>query len=129
MRLKELEKLQTSYPSLKELLPKFEEYLISLSDNDDNSDVVPVIVGRHLGIDEYLALAIISLFDKAGLLKRVYQIYCVHNNTIIQEYYRKEDIPSSVYCPYHDTEEDDYELELVFQLTDKFKENYIAVSV
>lgn len=130
MRLSELEIIEHQYPKLSILLSKLENYLFWLSEKKSNPDIVPILLAKRLSIDEGLALAILMLSDKVGILEPSYQVYCVKTVSFLEEYPALKEIPSKIFCSYDNEYHDsrDYEVELVFHFTKLFKDKYLKVA-
>ena len=95
-----------------------------------NPVIVPIIFANKLSINEQLAITLLKIADKAGLVTPSYKIYCKESDSNIAKFATLKEIPAKVFCPYHDTEHDsdDYEIELVFYLTKEFRERYKKVA-
>lgn len=127
MHFPELEQYKVQYPSLSPFLSSLDDYLRELVAAPTARDIVPPLVAKRLSIDEGLALALLMLAHEAGLIEPQYLVYCTDTENVIASYASLEDVPGTVFCPYHDKEHDSHEyyVELTFQFTAKALGRYV----
>lgn len=126
MHFLELEQYKVQYPSLSTLLSSLDDYLGQLLAAPAPYDIAPPLVAKSISIDEGLALALLMLVQEAGLIEPRYLIYCKDTENAIAAYESPDDVPGTIFCPYHDKEHDlsEYYIELTFQFTPKFLSRY-----
>lgn len=121
MHFPRLEQYKVKYPSLSPFLSSLDDYLRELVAVTVPLDIVPPLVAKRLSIDEGLALTLLMFVHEAGLIEPQYLVYCTDTENVIASYASLQDVPSTVFCPYHDKEHDSHEyyVELTFQFTSK----------
>lgn len=126
MHFHELEEYKVQYPSLSPFLSSLDDYLRERVAAPVPPDVVPPLVAKRLSIDEGLALALLMLAHEAGLIEPQYLVYCTGTENVIASYASLEDMPSTLFCPYHDKEHDSHEyyIELTFRFAPKALSRY-----
>jgi hypothetical protein len=86
-----------------------------------NHSIHPRRVAHYLGVNEPVAIAMLGICDKAGILNPRYDIYCPETQGFIAHFYSPEDLPSSIICPNHDTlvshTKDEYLVDFMFVFT------------
>lgn len=133
MPFPELEKYKRQSPQLADSLSAAEVYLRELLDRPIRStdglnhaafDIVPVLLAKSLGIEEGYALALLRVFEEAGIIVHRYDVYCPHTDIFIESYYSKHDLPEYIECPFEVRTKhsiDEYFVELIFHFAPTIK--------
>jgi hypothetical protein len=133
MLFPELEKYKRQSPRLADSLSATEVYLRDLLDRPIRSkegfdhaafDIVPVLLAKSLGVEEGYALALLRIFEEAGIVVHRYDVYCPNTENLIASFYSKHDLPEYIECPFEVRTEhsiDEYLVEVIFQFTPKVK--------
>jgi hypothetical protein len=111
------ESILAKHPKLRANLAALASY-IGRQVEAGRTDIVPALAAAGLKISESEILGLLMLFEKQGLVKPIYQIYCAEKKTLLAEVDSKDDISEVVYCKYCDKEHrdpDEFEVELVFR--------------
>lgn len=113
----ELEQYREQFPELGQYLPQLDEYLSKVGARaPEDRVIVPVQLAHNLHINEIVALALLRLSDKAGILAPKYFVRCDQSEFFLGEFESRSDIPSMLFCAYHgrDHAANEYYVELVF---------------
>jgi hypothetical protein len=131
MPFPELEKYKRQSPRLASSLSEVEVYLREVLDREVRPtagldhpafDIVPVLLAKSLGVEEGYALALLRIFEEAGIVVHRYDVYCPNTENFITSFYSKHDLPEHIVCPFEVRTEhsiDEYFVELIFQFTPK----------
>src|SRR5207249_2433308 len=118
MRSPGLESIKRKYPNLSRRIEDLATY-IGEQIKRGRRDVVPVLAASSLHTTEAEILGLLMLFDKEGLVRPAYKIYCADKRTLLKTVYNKRDIPTVVYCNVCGREHvdpDELEIQLVFEV-------------
>jgi hypothetical protein len=133
MPFPELEKYKRQSPRLAETLSATEVYLRELLDRPIRStesldhaafDIVPVLLAKSLGVEEGYAIALLKVFEDAGIILHSYDVYCPNTDNFIASFHSKNDLPESLECPFEVGTEhsiDEYFVELIFHFAPTIK--------
>lgn len=117
MQFPELEPYRERFPELNQYLPFLDRYLAEIREREpDNRVIIPVQLARALHINEVVALALLRLCDKAGILAPRYFAYCDESEFFLGAFDSPDNIPSVLFCDYHGRNHTtgEYYVELVF---------------
>lgn len=131
MRFTELKRKFKKNPALSPYLSPLDDYLQELLTTSPKPIyIVPSLVATRLAINEALALALLMLAHKAGLIEPQYVVYCAARGTVLGYYESLQDVPENVFCKFHGEEHDseDYYVELKFKFTSKALKKYASVA-
>lgn len=142
MPFPELEQYKRQNPRLSNLLSHLEVYLGEVLDRPIHDvkgldhaafDIVPELVAKKLGIDDGLALVLLSEAEKAEILDHRYDVYCPNTDAFIATFESVDDLPASIRCRAEERTEhsiNEYFVELVFYFAPKFvREHKLAISM
>jgi hypothetical protein len=118
MPSKKLEAYSSSHPSLAPYIQKLEEYIQWLREQGI-TEVVPRVAAAKLGLSEADALALLSIFRDAGMVRPRYDLICRRTQSTLASFYSLDEIPDEVHCEEcgQDHDGDDIRVELVFEIT------------
>lgn len=135
MYFPELDPYRDRLPQLSNALTQLEAYLSEVVARPTRGrfdhashDVAPVQVANRLGVDEGLALVLLSYFEEAGIIDHRYDLYCPVTDLVVDRFPSKSNLPASIHCPYEIATEhtvDDYFVELVFNFSSRFIDRHI----
>lgn len=126
----DLESIKKKHPSLSASIDALAGYVqIQL---ERSGEVVPELAAQYLKLSEAATLGLLLLFEKAGLVTPVYNIYCHRKGTLLKTVSSKGEIPSAIYCKFcdedHQCDAEDVDVELAFRArTGAWKVPYVAV--
>lgn len=117
MQSRKLETMSKRKPTLAPLIEQLEEYLNSL-ENQNIEQVVPRVAAAKLHISEADALALLGLFQEAGVVRPRYDLVCLPTRSVLSSYYKRTEIPDTEFCKICGTEHDcdGLRVELVFEI-------------
>lgn len=127
MQSDKLERAKRERPTLAPLIDKVAAYLDSLAARGVGA-AEPKLVAAALSISEAEALALMLLFERAGLLKRRYEIVCPDTHAVLATVDSKDEIAAALeeldeackFCEKtHDL--DDLEVDVVFSIVSSVK--------
>jgi hypothetical protein len=105
-------------PKLAPFVEKLRGHLSWLKEHDVG-EVLPRVAAVDIGLSEADTVALLGLFEKAGLVKRRYDLVCEATREVVGSYESLEEIPDQVDCKICGREHgaDDLRIELVFPIT------------
>lgn len=139
MPFPELEKYKQQSPRLAHSLSEVEVYLNEVLSREVRSpegidhaafDIVPVLLAKSLGVDEGYALALLRVFEEAGIIVHRYDVYCPNTENFISSFYSKHDLPDLIECPFEVRTEhsiNEYHVELIFHFAPTIQRNHQSV--
>lgn len=118
MPSKKLEAYSSSHPSLASFIQRLEEYIQWLREQGI-TEVVPRVAAAKLGLSEADALALLTIFRDAGLVRPRYDLICRRTKSTLASFYSVDEIPNEVHCEEcgQDHDGDDVRVELVFEIS------------
>jgi hypothetical protein len=122
MQFRQLERTKSNHPRLRPLLDALETY-IGREVEDGRTRIVPALAATALNKSEAETLALLMLFEDAGVLTHEYEIICKRTNTVLKTVTDKSKLEDAlragVPCHLCDVEHgsDDLRTDLVFEVT------------
>lgn len=120
---------------IKVLLPKLDQYLQKelgrkkTDKKEPTRDIVPNTLAKTLKIDEAVALALLMIYENAGVVQPNYYVLCPETDNFLGTFKSPRDLPEIIYCPYHDPpkehDKSEYYVDLIFRFTPKAMKNYV----
>lgn len=122
MQFQQLERTKSNHPRLRPLLEGLETYVCREVD-EGRTRIVPALAATALNKSEAETLALLMLFEDAGVLTHEYDIVCKRTNAVLKTVTDKSELEDAlrvgVPCQLCDAEHgyDDVRTELVFEVT------------
>lgn len=120
MQFQQLERTKSNHPRLRPLLETLETY-IGHEVEDGRTRIVPALAATSLRKSEAETLALLMLFEDAGVLTHEYDIVCKRTGAVLKTVADKSELENAipVPCQLCDAEHgsDDLRTELVFEVT------------
>ncbi len=123
---------------LKGLLPHLDKYFETELSNKRaarvarSKDYLPVTLAKRLKVSESVALALLMVYQNAGLVTPEYHVLCPDTYNVVGVFKSPAELPETVTCPYHDSEQEhdrlEYYMDIVFHLTPQAIETYVGQS-
>jgi hypothetical protein len=119
MQYQQLEKIKSQHPSSRKFIDELAGYLdAELAEGRER--IIPSLAARRLGISEAEALALLKLFDDAGLLRAAYDVVCVKTKVVLASVHSKSELKDlfPIHCEFCAAEHrrDEVAIELVFEI-------------
>jgi hypothetical protein len=116
---------------LKGLLPRLDKYFEAELSNKKaarSKDYLPVTLAKQLKTSEAVALALLMVYENAGLVMPEYHVLCPDTYNVLRVVQSPAELPETIHCPYHDPEREhdqlEYYMDIVFRLTPQAVETY-----
>jgi hypothetical protein len=112
-----LENFNKKHPELASLVKRLAAYVETQRERGVR-ELIPRVVAAQLDVSEADALALLSLFEDAKLIKHQYDLVCVANGTVIASFASLDKVPSEIDCQHCGGEHDGdgLRVELVFEI-------------
>lgn len=109
------ERIKQQYPGLSALLDRVREYIESHI-RDGQHYVIPKLVAAALGLNEGEAFVLLDLLANAGVLRRVYNVYCRKENALLTTVDNLDALDEVAHCDFCDMDHDpaDLKVEIAF---------------
>lgn len=119
MQFQQLERIKSKHPRLSPQIDALAHY-ISSELEEGRKRIVPALAAARVGRSEAETLAVMMLFEDAGLLSHRYEIVCERTRTVLLSVSDKSELERvlPLYCKFCDCEHnaDDLRIELVFDV-------------
>lgn len=119
MQFQALERTKLNHPRLRPLLEALESYIAHEVD-EGRTRIVPALAAASLKKSEAETLALLMLFEDAGMLAHEYDIVCKRTGAVLKTVSDKSELEDAlaVSCQLCDTKHgsDDLRTELVFEV-------------
>lgn len=138
MSFLDLDNYQQQNPNLpsklSDLLPKLDSYLErelsqrKTAESKDEKDIVPVTLAQKFEINEGIALALLMVYENAGVVMPDYHVLCPDSDDFLATFKSPKELPETIHCPFHAPEQEhdktEYHVDLVFHFTPQAMKNY-----
>jgi hypothetical protein len=131
MQFQQLENIKSEHPSLSPSIDALANYIGSEVD-EGRTRIVPALAATYVKRSEAQTIALLMLFEDAGLLNHQFDVVCTRNNAVLLSLPDLSDLQSHLplHCELCDSEHDgdDLRIELVFEVTpvQVFKQHAVA---
>jgi hypothetical protein len=120
MQYQQLDKIKSQHPSFRNLIDKLANYLdAELAEGRER--IIPSLTAQHLGLSDAETLALLKLFDDAGLVRAAYDVVCDKTKIVLSTVHSKSELKDlfPIPCEFCGSEHqpDDVTIELVFEIT------------
>ena len=127
MQFPQLESIKSKHPRLSPKLDALANY-IGGELNEGRTRIVPALAAVALKQGEAETLALLMLFENAGVLTHQYELICKRSNAVLATVSSLTEVEDEfpVYCQLCDCEhgDDDVRAELVFQVAQSLLQDY-----
>lgn len=120
MSSQELERIKQKYPRLAPLLDRLIAY-IRVQAKDNQEYVIPKLAAAALHLNDGEAFVLLDLLSTAGIVRRVYNVYCRKENALLTTVERTDvldELPP--HCDFCDRDHDlsDLKVEIAFTVAE-----------
>ena len=111
------ERVKQQHPDVSTLLDRLSAY-IRAQTADGQEYIVPKLAAAGLHLTDGEAFVLLEMLAEAGLLRRVYNIYCRRNNALLTTVESLDALDEVAHCDYCNVDHDpsDLKVEVAFRL-------------
>jgi hypothetical protein len=105
------ERVKEQHPGVSELLDRIGNY-IEAQIGSGQEYIIPKLAAAGLGLNDGEAFVLLEMLAEAGILRRVYNVYCRKHNALLATVETLEALDEVSHCDYCDVDHDQSELKV-----------------